>query len=685
MDGPGPLLIQALFCYTACALATSRNFPAERSRGLSRWGWALLLMAVVVAAGLRLYRLGVWPPGPYRDEAYNGLDALNVLRGQLALFFPANNGREPVYIYLVSAAVALLGPTVQALRLPAAIIGTLATVPVYWLGRDWFGRTTGLLAAFLWATTFWPVHLGRVGLRVGLLAPALALAFWLGTRAYRERRAGLWFWAGVVYGLSFYTYLAARFTPLLLGLFVVYLIVTGRRERLWDGGRALCFVLGAGLAIAPLAVVLVANPSFLFGRAGQVSILSPAMNGGDPLGALLGNAGRALGMFLYRGDAILRHNALLRYDVVLKAAGPAGRPVFDWLMAGPFLIGLVVCLQHWRRPAAALTLLWTLVMLGPTILAEDAPHFLRAAGVLPVALFFPAVGLAALWDWRRLPVAARRALVILLLAGSAALTIRNYAVYARQPDVGFLFESAAAELARSASADLDAGTAVYLDRRFADGWPSVRFLLNDRPVTFFDARQGLPGSLAAPSAIYTWPYDSLDYLIAATGSPAVVNITPGPLARGDLEPEPYSLYTRYAIRPGPDAAAPLAVFDGAFRLRNATATPVASDEFAVALRWEAEPVPAGGRLPKLFIHAVGPEGLLAQIDGPVGRGLWPVAGWQPGVVVGERYTLRLPRPFDPASDQLQIGLYWADTNERLPAFDARGDVAGDYLIVRPEP
>lgn len=663
-----------------------RKSLSERTHGLSRLGWALLLVAVLLAAGLRLYRLGEWPPGPYRDEAYNGLDALEVLRGNLALFFPANNGREPFYIYLVSAAIALFEQTTFALRLPAAIIGALTTIPTYLLGRAWFGRTAGMLAAFLWAVMLWPVHLGRIGLRAGLLALLLPSAFWLGTRAYRERRAVLWFPAGLAYGLSFYTYLAVRFTPLLLLLFAAYLVATGRRERLWDGGRTLWFLAGGALAIAPLATVFIADPSLFFGRAGQVSILSPEVSGGNPIGALLSNSGRALGMYLYRGDAILRHNALLNYDAVLKSDNPMGRPVFDWLMAGPFLAGLVWCLWRWRRPAAAFLLLWQLVMLGPTILAEDAPHFLRAVGVLPGAVFFPAIGLALLWDWQRLSVPIRRAAVLLLLAGSAVLTIRDYAVYARQPDTGFLFESAAAELAQSVAADVDAGSSVYLDRRFPDGWPSVRFLLGQRPVMLFDRQQGLPDLPNGPATVYAWPYESLDYLGVAVVPPVVVDVSPGPLARGDLEPEPYSLYTRYAITPGVDEATPTADFDGLLGLHKAEVEPIAPDMVEIALRWEAsEALQTGGRLPNLFVHVVGPEGVVTQYDGPLGWGLWPVDGWRPGVAIGERHRLQLPRPFDPAGDQIQIGLYWTDTNERLPVLDAQGQAVDDKILLRPGP
>jgi len=641
-----------------------------------------LLLALLLAAALRFIKLGAWPPGLYRDEAYNGLDALGVLRGQLALFFPANNGREPIFIYLVALSIALLGPTALALRLPAAVAGTLATLPTALLGRAWFGRAAGLLAAFLWAITFWPVHLGRIGLRAGLLAPVLATAFWLGTRAYRERRAALWLVAGLVYGLSFCTYLAARFTPLLLLLFAVYLVATGRRARLWDEGRALWFVAGAAVVVAPLAVVLLRDPALLFGRAGQVSILSPEVSGGDPLGALLGNTGRALGLYLWRGDPILRHNALLSYDAVLKSDNPAGRPAFDLLMAGPFLVGLGWCLWRWRRPAAAFLLLWQLVMLGPTLLAEDAPHFLRAAGILPGAVFFPAIGLAQLWAWPRLPAVARRLVVVALLAGSLALTIRDYRTYARQPDVAYLWESAAAELARTARA-VPAGTSVYLDRRFVEGWPSVPFLLGERPVTPFDPANP-PASIAGPAVVFAWPYDPLEPLAAAVVAPALVEVEPGPLARGDLEPQAYSLYTRYTITPGAAGEPAAANFGDRFHLAAANITRAAPDELTIALDWQADAArPADEPLPQLFIHVTGPEGLLAQHDGALGRGLWPTAGWRPLLRVGERHTLALPRPFDPATDSVAVGLYDPATGGRLPLLGSDGATLGDTFALPP--
>ena len=66
--------------------------------------------------------------------------------------------------------------------------------------------------------------------------------------AYRRRKAGLWLLSGLLYGLTFYTYLAARITPVLLVALAVFLILTGRGRNLWPGTA--WFILGS-LLVAP--------------------------------------------------------------------------------------------------------------------------------------------------------------------------------------------------------------------------------------------------------------------------------------------------------------------------------------------------------------------------------------------------------------------------------------------------
>src|SRR5512147_868169 len=111
--------------------------------------WAPVVALMLIAGAVRSYALGVWPPGLYHDEAYNGLDALRVLAGDRPLYFAANNGREPFFIYLVSLSIGLLGRGIFPLRLPSTIIGILLVPASYFMARELFNRRVGLLTATL--------------------------------------------------------------------------------------------------------------------------------------------------------------------------------------------------------------------------------------------------------------------------------------------------------------------------------------------------------------------------------------------------------------------------------------------------------------------------------------------------------------------------------------------------------
>ncbi|NLD74343.1 MAG: hypothetical protein GX649_16700, partial [Chloroflexi bacterium] len=472
---------------------------------------ALLAAITLLAAALRLAALDRLPPGLYHDEAYNGLDALGVLRGDTPLFFPANNGREPLFIYLASVAVWLLGPSPGALRLVSALLG-VATVPAtYWLGRVLFERRTALLAAFLCATTVWTLNLSRVAYRAVVGPPIAALALGLLWQGLERRRRGPMLAGGAAYGALFYTYLAARVSVLALGAFLAYLLLW-HRARVWGRGLLL-FALAACAVAAPLGAHLLATGELL-GRAGQVSVFSPAISGGDPWGTLARHAARTALGFFWRGDFIARHNVPLR-------------PAFDPLTAAAMLGGAIVALRCFRRsPAHALVLIWVAVMLLPTVLAEDAPHMLRASGVLPVLFLLPALGIEALHRWLapRAPWLAPAAIALVLAFGATEGAWR-YAAHLRGPSAYYQFEAGASALAAEANAFLGVGwqgegfdapggnptpgRAVYVAPRLWRDWASVRYLAApaaSQGLVYSDA--AWPGFAAAEDvALYLWPFE----------------------------------------------------------------------------------------------------------------------------------------------------------------------------------
>jgi uncharacterized membrane protein len=73
----------------------------------------------------------------------------------------------------------------------------------------------------------------------------------------------------------------------------------------------------------------------------------------------------------------------------------------------------------------------------------------------------------------------------------------------------------------------------------------------------------------------------------------------------------------------------------------------------------------------VFIHLLGPDGaLVAQHDGqPWYEVNIPTSSWQPGENVLDRHTLALPADLPPGPYQLQVGVYYWETLERLPLLE----------------
>src|SRR3989304_2441119 len=115
----------------------------------------LLFIILGVAAFLRLYKIGDYMTF-LGDE---GRDAIIVRRllvdGDLILIGPGtsigNMYLGPLYYYLIAPSLLLanfspIGPAVFV-----ALLGIATVFGVYYVGREWFGRSAGLISAFLYS------------------------------------------------------------------------------------------------------------------------------------------------------------------------------------------------------------------------------------------------------------------------------------------------------------------------------------------------------------------------------------------------------------------------------------------------------------------------------------------------------------------------------------------------------
>jgi hypothetical protein len=83
----------------------------------------------------------------------------------------------------------------------------------------------------------------------------------------------------------------------------------------------------------------------------------------------------------------------------------------------------------------------------------------------------------------------------------------------------------------------------------------------------------------------------------------------------------------------------------------------------------------------VFTHLVNGEGnIWGQKDNPPVDGFYPTIQWEKGEIVRDQYDLIIPSDAFPGSYWLEVGMYLAETGERLAIVDRDGNVVGDKVL-----
>ena len=358
----------------------------------------LLFIIIVIASFFRLWQLDLIPPGLYPDEAINANDALDTLEnGQFKVFYPENNGREGLHIWLLSISFALFTPSIWAIKIVSSIFGILTVLGLYLLTKELFkDKNIALLSSFFLAVSFWHVNFSRIGFRAIIIPFILVFGFYFLVKAFRNWKTHNFILSGILFGLGFYTYISYRFIVIILLIFLGLKLIEHLKrtnpkytwlyfwKKVYIQGKwwkvDLLFILAIFLVALPIGIYFLYNPGDFFGRAAGVSVLKA-----DSPGYELGKSIIAhLSMFNLYGDANWRHNF-------------STSPQLLWMIGIFFLIGLAISIK--RKDVFLLS--WFFVMLLPGFLsAEGIPHALRVIGVIPVVYIFSALG--AYWIFKEI-------------------------------------------------------------------------------------------------------------------------------------------------------------------------------------------------------------------------------------------------------------------------------------------
>ncbi|NLF02698.1 MAG: hypothetical protein GX601_17160, partial [Anaerolineales bacterium] len=555
------------------------------------------------------------------------------------------------------------------------------------------------------AVSFWSLATSRQVLRSSLL-PVLftgaVVCYWrwvaLGLadrqREARGRRAYVWLGLlALLVGASLYTYIPARVTWVVFPLFAVYLLIFHRKveARTWLPG-VLAVVAGLLLS-APLFLYLRSHP----GAEQRLAMLDEplrALRAGD-ISIVLGRLWSGLaGLVLPgRGDEFLAYNI-------------PGRPLLDPLTGVLFLLGLLICVARWRRPAYALLLLWLVVGISPSLLTGATAGFTRSIAAQPTLFIVPAIaGVAAVqWaaaHWGRVAAWVVSTAIVALVVASGWVNVRDYfGVWGESPDVRAAYKHLLVEEAAYVDGSADVGVAALSSANpLAPHDPYVFHMSlrkEDQATRWFDGRRALlvPGGptarLLAPCGV---PLDP--YLADLPGLHLREQIE---LRPDDLDPcfivydwTPAS--TREALRervalPGTGPMRSITFGGGlqfvGYDLKSATVTPGGAVELATV--WHVldpaqlrllSPADSDAEL-VFFVHLLDHTGELAGQEDRLDAPAWD---WEAGDTVVQLHRFSARTDLQPGDVTLSVGVFRRASGERLPVTQD-GQASGDHLVLQ---
>nr|WP_308624436.1 glycosyltransferase family 39 protein [uncultured Eisenbergiella sp.] len=230
------------------------------------WRRVIYCFMFGVVLFMHFYKLASVPLGIHIDEAGMAYDAycladysvdryLNHLPVYLINF---GGGQSALNAYLVAALIKLTGNlNTWIIRLPGAFIGIFSYIAGVNIIRKCFGgEKWGLVSSFLLAIFPYFIMQSRFGLDCNLLLGISTIGLYLLILADEKKKAYMYILAGVVWGISYYTYALSYLTStLFLGILLCYWLY--RKRITWK--NLFFFGIPVFLIACPLLLMVIIN------------------------------------------------------------------------------------------------------------------------------------------------------------------------------------------------------------------------------------------------------------------------------------------------------------------------------------------------------------------------------------------------------------------------------------------
>lgn len=241
----------------------------------------LLLVLIIILAGcLRLFRIGSFPVSLYTDEADQGYNAYSILisgRDEHGAFLPVSlrsfgDWKPPLPAYLMIPFIRVFGLSEETVRLPSVMLGIGSILILFGLVRLFFKgykfkTKLGLLSSLYLSISPWHIFQSRSAMLVVISLFFLMLGVYLFLRGLYSKR--LFYFSAVSFALSVYAYYALR---LIAPLFILFLFIKYRNNLKFYRKELVVSLIIGFIMLVPLFSAFFIQPDVVFGRARTVSV-----------------------------------------------------------------------------------------------------------------------------------------------------------------------------------------------------------------------------------------------------------------------------------------------------------------------------------------------------------------------------------------------------------------------------
>ena len=382
-----------------------KTSPTQEQNSWARWEIAAVIAVTAASLLLRTWGAEHMPYVLSGDEGSAGLTAWEFIDGRRTNILGLGWFSFPsLYFWIVSLSQRILGRTVIAIRWVSAVGGALTIPALYWACRSLFNRRVALLGA-AWLMAF-HVHIffSRVAYNNiwdGLFFVLAFGAFW---QAWESNDRRFFLLTGLALGLAQFFYTTSRLIPILLAVWMIWLVRRGDDWRSRLPG-IVCMGLAALSVSLPLVLLYIRHPESLFFTASRVSMLVPGWIG--PAAEALGTS--PLGLVL---EQIWVTALGLSVAEIQGVYYGSGIPMLIGASVWVFWIGIVYCVLDFRDARYGLILISIVTIFLVGGLSIQAPNGQRMLLLSPILAIVIAEALDRIYafiveHWERLkPVAA---------------------------------------------------------------------------------------------------------------------------------------------------------------------------------------------------------------------------------------------------------------------------------------